>query len=93
LKREKSMQFVVKASKPNWIGATGWIAPIGTNRLRAVGEREQAQVFASRDEAVRAIDMLSPYFAASGTQFSIERVDEQSNPQAVGQMVLGTAHG
>ena len=68
------MQFVVKASKPNWIGATGWIAPVGRNRLRAVGEREQAQVFTTRDEAGRAIAMLSPHFVAAGISFTVEPV-------------------
>jgi hypothetical protein len=68
------MQFVVKAGKPNWIGATGWIAPVGRNRLRAVGEREQAQVFTSRNEAARAIDMLSPHFVAAGIEFTVEPV-------------------
>jgi hypothetical protein len=69
------MQFVVKASKRDWIGATGWIGSAGRNGLRAIGTREQAQVFISRDEAARAIETLSPHFAASGLRFSIEPVE------------------
>jgi hypothetical protein len=69
------MQFVVKASKRDWIGATGWIGSVDRNRLRAIGTREQAQVFISRDEATRAIDTLSRHFAASGVRFSIEPLE------------------
>jgi hypothetical protein len=65
------MQFVIKASKRDWIGVTGWIAFVGRNGLRAVGTREQAQVFTSRDEAARAIETLSPHFAASGLRSSV----------------------
>jgi hypothetical protein len=68
------MQFVVKASKPDRTGATGWIGSVGRNGLRAVGTREQAQVFMSHDEAARAIDTLSRHFAALGVQFFIEPV-------------------
>jgi hypothetical protein len=70
------MQFVVRATKRDWIGATGWIGSVGRNGLRAVGTREQAQVFTSRDEAARAIDTLSPHFATSGVRFSIEPVEQ-----------------
>jgi len=42
--------------------------------LRAVGEREQAQVFTTRDEAGRAIAMLSPHFVAAGISFTVEPV-------------------
>jgi hypothetical protein len=69
------MQFVVKASKRDWIGATGWIGSVGRNGMRALGTREQAQVFTTRDEAARAIDRLSRHFAASGVRFSIEPVE------------------
>ncbi|HEV3304684.1 MAG TPA: hypothetical protein VG055_33845 [Planctomycetaceae bacterium] len=68
------MQFVVKASKRNWVGAAGWIASVGSNRLRAVGSREQAQVFTTRDEAGRAIAMLSPHFVVAGIEFTVEPV-------------------
>ena len=70
------MQFVVKASKRDWIGATGWIGSVRRNGLRALGTREQAQVFTSRDEAARAIDTLSRHFAASGVRFSIEPLEQ-----------------
>lgn len=69
------MQFVVEASKRDWIGATGWISSVGRNRLPVVGTRERAQVFTSRAEAARAIEMLSPHFAASGIRFSVEPID------------------
>jgi hypothetical protein len=69
------MQFVVKASKSDWIGATGWIGSVGRNGLRAVGTREHAQVFLSRDEAARAVDTLSRHCAAAGIRFSIEPVE------------------
>jgi hypothetical protein len=73
------MQFVVTASKRDWIGATGWIASAGRSGLRAIGAREQAQVFLSRDEAARAIDMLPPHFVATGIRFSIEPVEHALN--------------
>ena len=70
------MQFVVKASKRDWIGAAGWIGSVGRNGMRALGTREQAQIFTTRDEAARAIDKLSRHFATSGVQFSIEPVEQ-----------------
>jgi hypothetical protein len=72
------MQFVVKGSKRDWIGATGWLTAAGRNGLRALGPGEQAQVFTSRDEAARAIDMLPPHFVAGGICFSVEAVGEDA---------------
>jgi hypothetical protein len=72
------MQFVVKASKRDWIGATAWVGSAGRNGRRVLGTREQAQVFMTRDEAARAIDTLSRHFATSGVQFSIEPVEQVS---------------
>jgi hypothetical protein len=89
------MQFVVKASKRDWIGATGWIGSGGRNGLRAIGTREQAQVFISRDEATGAIDMLPPHFVAAGIRFSIEPVEDaldlESPAEAVSQRWSGIA--
>jgi hypothetical protein len=36
------MQFVVKAGKRDWIGATAWIGSAGRNGRRVLGTREQA---------------------------------------------------
>jgi hypothetical protein len=69
------MQYVVKASKRDWIGATGWIGSDGRKRVARRRDAQQAQVFTSRDEAARAIKTLSPQFAASGFRFSIEPVE------------------
>jgi hypothetical protein len=64
------MKFVVKFGYR--AGAAGRIAAVGSNGLRAVGAREQAQICTSRDEASRALAMLSPHFA--GVCFSVEPV-------------------
>ena len=84
------MRFVVKATKRDWIGAPCWIGSVGRNGLLAVGTRQQAQVFASRDEADRAIDTLSRHFAASGVRFSIEPVELDSPAEAASTGRLGT---
>ncbi len=67
------MRFVVKAS--NWVGAAGWIASVGKNGMRAVGTREHAKIFTNRDEAIRALSILSPHFTDAGIRFSVEPID------------------
>jgi hypothetical protein len=66
------MRFVVKAS--NWVGSAGWIASVGKNGLRVVAVRENAHVFMSRDEAIRALSTLSPHFTEAGIRFSVEPI-------------------
>jgi hypothetical protein len=70
------MRFVVKIS--NYVGTEGWIASVGANGLRAVGVRENAQIFADRDDASRALTLLSPHFMAGGIVFSVEPLDSDA---------------
>lgn len=75
------MQFVVKVG--NSARDRGWIAAVGSNGLRALGPREQAEIFTSRDEAGAALAMLSPHFGASGIRFSVEPVDADAQMACV----------
>jgi hypothetical protein len=63
------MSFVIKA---NDAGRIGWISPANHRGFRSLADRAQAAIFASREEAQQAIDMLPEAFTRAGIRFSIE---------------------
>ena len=73
------MSFVIKA---NDAGRTGWISPANHRGFRSLADRAQAAVFATREEAQQAIDMLPEAFTRAGIRFSIEPCDPNPNEPA-----------
>lgn len=70
------MSFVIKA---NDAGRIGWITPANHRGFRSLADRAQAAVFATREEAQQAIDMLPEAFTRAGIRFSIEPAEPGSN--------------
>ena len=70
------MSFVIKA---NDAGRIGWITPANHRGFRSLADRAQAAVFATREEAQQAIDMLPEAFTRAGIRFSIEPAEPDSN--------------
>jgi|HubBroStandDraft_4_1064222.scaffolds.fasta_scaffold730944_2 hypothetical protein len=67
------MRFAVKATTS--AGARVWLtAPKGKGG-QSLGTQVQAQIFASRDDARRAIADLPGDFVATGMRFSVEPLD------------------
>jgi hypothetical protein len=66
------MSFVIKA---NDAGRIGWITPANHRGFRSLGDRAQAAVFATREEAQAAVDRLPEAFTRAGIRFSIEASD------------------
>jgi len=69
------MSFLIKA---NDAGRIGWISALNHRGFRSLAERTEAAVFATRDEAQKAIDKLPEAFARAGIRFSIEPADPDS---------------
>jgi hypothetical protein len=70
------MSFVIKA---NDAGRIGWITPANHRGFRSLADRAQAAVFATREEAQQAIDMLPEAFTRAGIRFSIEPTGPAAN--------------
>lgn len=69
------MNFAIKA---NDAGRIGWISAANHRGFRSLGERADAAIFATREEAQQAIDKLPEAFTRAGIRFSIEAVDPAS---------------
>jgi|HubBroStandDraft_6_1064221.scaffolds.fasta_scaffold542196_2 hypothetical protein len=66
------MPYVIKVICPD--GKPAWIMPAGSDRIRSVGPREQAEVFQTEGGARLAISSARP-FGDTGFTFFIEKAD------------------
>jgi hypothetical protein len=69
------MSFAIKA---NDAGRIGWISAANHRGFRSLGERTDAEVFATREEAQKAIAKLPEAFARAGIRLTIEPVQPGS---------------
>lgn len=70
------MNYVVRTISPT--GTVGWICPPNFDGLRVFGERESAEIFATRAQAYGAIHSLSKAIVALGASYSIEAVNRSA---------------
>ncbi len=75
------MRFAVTATTS--VGAKFWLTPPNEQDTRAIGTKTQAQIFASRDDALRAIAELPADFIAAGMKVSVEPLDTDARIDSI----------
>jgi hypothetical protein len=72
------MPYIVKAVSAS--GSVTWLHPPRPSGIRSISIREDAEIFASADEAEAAASKMPAAFARAGIFFSIEEVDGEERP-------------